>query len=87
VVEAAKLEDIDPESVPKLYADAVKSMNAAPEVSKQSRAQQSDPMPLGLAHTIPTTRSPWSGVGAEAWRVVWWGRGARRRPRLRSRWR
>jgi len=32
VVEAAKLDDIDPEAVPKIYADAVKDMNAAPEV-------------------------------------------------------
>lgn len=32
VVEAAKLDDIDPEAVPKIYAEAVKDMNAAPEV-------------------------------------------------------
>lgn len=32
VVEAAKLEDIDPEEVPKIYAEALKDMNAAPEV-------------------------------------------------------
>jgi ribosome biogenesis SPOUT family RNA methylase Rps3 len=32
VVEAAKLEDIDPEEVPRIYAEAVKDMNAAADV-------------------------------------------------------
>jgi len=37
VVEAAKLEDIDPEAVPKIYAEAVKDLNAAPEVRQGGR--------------------------------------------------
>lgn len=32
VVEAAKLEDIDPETVPQVYAEALKDFAAAPEV-------------------------------------------------------
>jgi F0F1-type ATP synthase epsilon subunit len=35
VVEAAKLEDIDTEALPKIYAEAVKDWNAAPEGSKE----------------------------------------------------
>ena len=34
VVEAAKLEDIDLEEIPKIYAEAMKDFNAAPEGSK-----------------------------------------------------
>jgi len=34
VVEAAKLEDIDLEEIPKIYAEAMKDYNAAPEGSK-----------------------------------------------------
>lgn len=37
VVEAAKLEDIDPETVPQIYAEAVKDFAAAPEVSTHPR--------------------------------------------------
>lgn len=32
MVEAAKLEDIDPETVPQVYAEALKDFAAAPEV-------------------------------------------------------
>ena len=35
VVEAAKLEDIDTEALPKIYAEAMKDMSSAPEGSKQ----------------------------------------------------
>jgi hypothetical protein len=34
-VEAAKLEDIDAEEVPKIYAEAMKDYNAAAEGSKE----------------------------------------------------
>jgi F0F1-type ATP synthase epsilon subunit len=34
VVEAAKLDDIDQEEIPKIYAEAMKDFNAAPEGSK-----------------------------------------------------
>lgn len=34
MAEAAKLEDIDPEAVPAIYAEAVKDFQAAPEVRR-----------------------------------------------------
>lgn len=43
VVEAAKLEDIDPEEVPKIYAEAVKDMNAAPEVPNKQKEMEGEP--------------------------------------------
>ena len=35
VVEAAKLEDIDAEALPKIYAEAMKDLSSAPEGSKE----------------------------------------------------
>ncbi|GAB5031844.1 atp synthase subunit delta [Nannochloropsis oceanica] len=35
VVEAAKLDDIDQDEIPKIYAEAMKDFNAAPEGSKE----------------------------------------------------
>lgn len=35
MVEAAKLDDIDQDEIPKIYAEAMKDFNAAPEGSKE----------------------------------------------------